>query len=334
MCGDYFLIPLEVDLDGDGQPTTLMALFDTGGAGLHIDPDAVVRAGGAPVAERKQITIRNVTAGPLTFRKLRPYTRHLDHLSQPLGIEIDIFLPFRSFKDYLLTLDFPEREIRIARGRLPKADGVEVFNARGPDKRPYLDADIAGRKHRLLIDSGSSGSIALKKREELQWLTPPIPVSVAQGMEELRYYDIGRIDADIEIAGVEISQPLVKVGANTELIGTDVMRRFAWTFDQKSRRIRIRPDSLESLRLPPKRGTGAVLVPSHEGYEIVRVLPGTPAERANLQLGDIVVAVDGTRVLEQDCGRWNEEYREKATLSLLRNGEVLDLQIEVIDIVP
>lgn len=334
MCGDYFLIPISVDLDGDGQSTTMMALFDTGGAGLHIDPDAVVRSGGAPVAKRKQITIRNATAGPLTFPKLRPYTRHLDHLSQPLGIEIDILLPFRSFKGHLLTLDFPEREIRIARGRLPKADGIEVFNARGPDRRPYLDTDIAGRRHRLLIDSGSSGSISLHRRKELQWLSSPLPVSVAQGMEELRYYDIGRLDADIKIAGVEIKQPLVRTGATTELIGTDVMRHFAWTFDQKSRRVRIRSDSPDPLRLPPMRGTGAVFIPSAEGYEIARVLSDTPAERAKLRPGDIVVAVDGTQVLEQDCERWNEDYRETTTLSLLRDGENLDVQIEVVDIVP
>ena len=91
MCGEYFLIPLEVDLDGDGESTTLLALFDTGGAGLHIDPDAVLRAGGGTVTERKQITIRDARAGPLTFRRLRPTIRQLDHLSRPLGIEVDIF---------------------------------------------------------------------------------------------------------------------------------------------------------------------------------------------------------------------------------------------------
>ncbi len=334
MCGDYFLIPLEVDLDGDGNATTLMALFDTGGAGLHIDPDAVVRAGGAPVEVRKQITIRGATAGPLTFPKLRPYTRQLDHLSQPLGIEVDIFLPFREFKKYLLTLDFPAREIRIARGRLPKVNGVDVFNARGPDRRPYLDTDIAGRRHRLLIDSGSSGSISLRRPEKLPWLYPPLPVSVAQGMEELRYYDIGRVDAEIEIAGVKVQQPFVSTGATTELLGTDVMRRFAWTFDQRSRRVRIRADSAEPLHFPSKRGTGAVFIPSPEGYEIVRVLPDTPAERAELRPGDVVVAANGTQVLGQGCERWNEVYREKTTMSLLRDGEIFDVQVDVIDLVP
>jgi hypothetical protein len=265
---------------------------------------------------------------------LRPTTRHLDHLSRPLGIEVDVFLPFRSFKKYLLTLDFPRREIRIARGRLPQPDGVQVFSVRGPDRRPYLDTDIAGQTHRLLIDSGSSGSFSLQPGRELPWLSSPLPVSVGQGMEKLFYFDVGRLDADIEIAGVKIARPLVKIGEITELIGTDVMRRFAWTFDQSSRRVRIHSDSSDPLRLPPKRGTGAILIPTLEGYEIARVLADTPAERAGLRPGDVVVAMDGARVSERDCAWREEKHRTQTTLTLLRDGETFDVLVEVVDIVP
>jgi len=337
MCGEYFLIPVEVDLDHDGESTTLTAFFDTGWAGLTIDPDAVVRSGGAPVAERKQITIRDATAGPQTFRKLRPYTRHLDHLSRAMGIEIDIILPLREFREYLLTLDFPRREIRITRGQLPQPDGLEVFDARGPDRRPYLDVNVAGETHRLLIDSGSSGSISLQPGGQLPWVSAPLPASVAQGMEKLLYFDVGRLDADIDIGRVRVAQPIVTISAFIELIGTDVMRRFAWTFDQKSRRVRIRSDSPDPLRLPPKRGTGAVFFPAIEGYEIARVLDDTPAARAGLRAGDIVVAVNGTRVFEQGCDRWKREDRTETaetTLTVLRDGETFDLLVEVVDIVP
>ncbi len=334
MCGEYFLIPLEVDLDNDGETTTLMAIFDTGGAGLHIDPDAVVRAGGAPVEERKRITIRGATAGPLTFNKLRPYTLQLDHLSRPLGTEIDVFLPYRAFKEYLLTLDFPRREMRIERGRLPAVDGVEVFGARGRDRRPYLDVDVAGKRHRLLVDSGSSGSISIQPGRELPWVSELVPASVGQGMSKLHYSDVGRLDAEIDLAGVKIIQPLVEIGSITELIGTNVMRSFAWTFDQKTRRMRIRPASPDPLRLPPRRGTGAIYLPSADGYEIAKVLEETPAQRAGLRAGDVVVAVDGTPVYEQGCDRWKEKHRTETTLTVLREGKTFDVKLEVIDIVP
>jgi len=334
MCGEYFLIPLEVDLDGDGESTTLLALFDTGGASLHIDPDAVVRAGGTPVGLRKQITIRDATAGPLTFRKLRPYTREMDHLSRVLGIEIDIFLPFRAFDDYLLTLDFPRKEIWVATGLLPRPDGIEVFDARGPDRRPYLKLELAGRKHRVLIDSGSSSSIAIHPGRKLPWVTEPLPVSVTQGMEDLRTADLGRLDDVIQIAGVNIEQPLIKIREETELIGTDIMRRFSWTFDQKTRRVRIHSDSSEPLRLPALRGTGAVFVPADEGYEIARVLPDTPAEEAGLREGDVVIAVDGVGVYEQGCERWDEPHRTETTFTVVREGQEHSYPLQVVNIVP
>jgi hypothetical protein len=334
LCGEYFLIPIEVDLDGDGEPTTLHALFDTGGNSLHIDPDAIVRAGGARVPERKQVTIRNATAGDLTFNKLRPYTLELDHLSRPLGIEVDIFLPFRAFDDFLLTLDFPAREMRIDRGRLPRPDGKSVFNARGRDRRPYLDVKLAGEKRRLLIDSGSSDSFALKDGSDLPWDGAPLPLGVMQGMDRVHYRDVGRVDTTVEIAGVEIPRPVVSTNARTDLFGTQVMRRFAWTFDQKRRRVRIVPDSTEPLQLAARRGTGAVMTPVETGFEVRRILPDTPAAGSDLEVGDLVVAVDGESVLDRDCSRWEPDLSPQRTLTVRRGERTFEVEIEVVELVP
>lgn len=334
MCGQYFFIPLEVDLDGDGEPTTLMAIFDTGGAGLHIDPDSVVRAGGDRLPARKQITIRDAKAGPLTFSKLRPYTKELDHLSRVIGIEIDIFLPFRAFDKHLLTLDFPKQEMRIAKGRLSHPNRVDLFSAKGPDGRPYLQVKIAGRKHKLLIDSGSSGTIALNPDTDLPWASEPLPVSVGQGMERLVYSDQGRLAGDIEIAGVTIEQPMIRIRDGKELLGTEIMKRFAWIFDQRTDRVRILPDSDEPLLIPAKRGPGVVFLPADEGLEIARVIPGTPAESMGLREGELVVAINGIGVYDYGCDRWKERGDTEVTLTVVRDGEEVDLTLEVVDIIP
>jgi hypothetical protein len=333
MCGEYFLIPIEVDLDGDGNATTLTALFDTGGSGLHVDPDAVVRAGGAPVGERKQLTILDARAGPLTFSKLRPHTRELDHLSRALGTEIDIFLPFRAFKDELLTLDFPKRELRVRRGELPPPDGIRVFDSRGGDRRPYLKIEIEGKEHRLLVDSGSSGSIGVESDRGLTWLSPPLPVAAAQGMERVVYKEVGRLGSDVQLAGITIERPLVELRRQTPLLGTDVMRRFVWTFDQKARRVQIVADSPEPLKMPPLRGTGAVPKVTPAGHEIVRVIAGTPAARAGLLAGDVIVAIDGTPIGGRGCERWNAPARDEITLTIDRGTRTFDVRLEIVDLV-
>ncbi len=333
MCGEYFLIPIEIDLDGDGQVTTLTAVFDTGGDGLHIDPDAVVRAGGAPVGERKQITIRGARAGPHIFSKLRPYTRELDHLSRAVGTEIDIFLPYREFKEQLLTLDFPRRELRVRRGELPPPDGVRIFDSRGGDRRPYLDVEIEGKRHRLLIDNGSSGSIGLGSGHDPRWLSPPLPVKASQGIERAFFQSVGRLGGDLQLAGITLERPLIEVGEKTPLLGTVVMQRFAWTFDQKTRRVKIIAASLEPLRMPPLRGTGAVLKVTPAGYEIARVLDGTPAARAGLRVGDVIVAANGIAIAERGCERWNTPSQDETTLTISRGAGTFDVRLEVVDLV-
>jgi len=335
MCGPYFYIPIEVDGPDDGSRVTLNALFDTGGAQLSIDPQTVERILGRKVEHGDPVRLRNATAGPMSFGALKPRAWSMEHLSRLIGMEIDLFLPFRAFRDVLLTLDFPRREIRVGKGRLPSPDGVEVFDARGRDRRPYLSITIGGRERRLLADSGSSGSISIREDGPLRWASGPSPLRVAQTMESVTFQEIGRLDEEIDIAGVPIPAPIVTLTEGQELIGTDVMSRFAWTFDQRSRRMRIHPSSREALELEGVRGTGAITKPADTGLEIVRVLPETPADVAGLLAGDVVVAVNGTPVYEQGCERWDEREQDDDTaLTVRRGARSFDVSLSRVVLVP
>ena len=51
-----------------------------------------------------------------------------------------------------------------------------------------------------------------------------------------------------------------------------------------------------TLRFPTARtgGIGVTIAPGDDGVRVVRVIPGGPADRAGLQEGDVIVAVEGT----------------------------------------
>lgn len=334
-CGPYLFLPIEVDGRDEGERVVLDALFDTGGNQLAIDPVAARRLTDETLRPGQPIKLTGAAAGPLTFGRLKPRILSMTHLSRLIGTQVDIFLPFRAFADVLLTLDFPRGEVRVARGRLPRADGVEVFDARGSDRRPHLALSVGGRQRRLIIDSGSSGALSIRDGAGIRWASEPRRLRVSQGMDRIRFQQIGRLAESLRVAGVEIPAPIATLTDGTELLGTDIMRRFAWTFDQKTRRVRIRPSSTEPLEIPAIRGTGALMTPGELGLEILRVLPGTPAEAAGLRAGDLVVAVDGRPVYEQGCDRWERaEQADETILGFERGSESFEAALPKVLLVP
>jgi hypothetical protein len=345
MCGRFFYVEIEVDGKEPGSRVTLNALFDTGGAQLSIDPGTVKRLWGLKVSHGTMVKLRNPTAGPLRFDTLKPRAWSMEHLSRIIGLEIDVFLPFRTFDSMLLILDYPKGEMRVAKGRLPKPDGIEVFNARGPDKRPYLKVDIGGLRRRLLIDSGSSGAISIHETDSLSWASEPRPLRVSQGMEKIYFREIGRLDESVRIGKLEVPMPIVEVTDDIQLFGTEIMSHAVWTFDQRSRRVRIRPSSSEPVELEGIEGTGAVFKPTRAGYEIIRVLSGTPAEEAGLRTGDVLVATKGVGVYERGCERWSDdapegednpddEGEDEVTLTIERDGETHVFKVPSVVLVP
>jgi len=344
MCGSFFYVEIEVDGKEPGSRVTLNALFDTGGAQLSIDPGAVERHWGVTVSHGTPVKLRNPTAGSLQFDTLKPRALSMEHLSRVIGLDVDIFLPFRAFDSVLLTLDYEKGEMRVSNGRLPKPDGVDVFDARGPDRRPYLRVDIGGLRRRLLIDSGSSAAISIREGGSLSWVTEPRPLRVSQGMEQVDFHKIGRLDERVRIGEMQLPMPIVELTDGTQLFGTEIMSQAVWTFDQRSKRVRIRPSSARPVELASIEGTGAVFSPVTAGYEIIRVLSGTPAEEAGLREGDVLVAASGVGVFERGCERWSEDEQDdgddenngedEVALTIERDGETYVFDVSNVVLVP
>ncbi len=66
-------------------------------------------------------------------------------------------LGFTLFKDYLLTLNFPERRIVLARGAITQDGGGSVLPFRMPDGVPIVSLRIDGQHMEAQIDSGGTG---------------------------------------------------------------------------------------------------------------------------------------------------------------------------------
>jgi len=336
LCSGLWIVPLTWSSQASGRSHGLTAVFDTGGSNAFIDPDGLERVSGRRIDEGRRVRMEGVSASGLDFTTFRPKVREMSHLGAALGREFDVFLPYPAFAGKLLVLDYPAGEMRVEEGELPAPDGQTVFSARGPDRRPWLRVDLAGRERRLLIDSGSNGRIELKRLGRLEWLSEPVFAGIATRMDKYVQRRAGRVRDRITIANLEFDQPIVRITRDTELLGVRVLKHFVLTFDIDNARVRFEPAGARPVRMGPERGTGALFRADPDGYyEIARVLPGTPAAAVGLKVGDRVVERDGIPIAERGCRSLEalEPRGENVRLGVARQAGVERFELALIDLI-
>ncbi len=295
-CRGLFIVPLAL---GEERNATLNVLLDTGSSGSYLDPRALARVVGDDAlsgrADFEHASIGGFELGPLRVRALP-----LRRLSLALGREIDGILGFPAFRDVLLTLDYPDRAVRVARGRLPEPDGREVMRYRG-SKRPFIRLDVGGRRVKALLDSGSTGRFLLPPSNLHSWIKAPREAHAIWRVQGLAIEQGGRLDGTIRVGPLRFENPVVTLSRSEPVIGWHVLRHFALTFDQRRKRVKMSASSAGPVRMPPWTGSGLAYRPRSDGLEVIRVFRGTPAEKSGIRVGDVIVAIDGVPVHERGC---------------------------------
>ena len=130
----------------------------------------------------------------------------------------------------------------------------------------------------------------------------------------------------IRIGPLDFEEPIVGLSDDTELLGFDVLKHFILTFDQQTKRVRMQALS-PRVRMESRRGTGALVRARPNSLEVVRVVPGSPAESAGLQRGDEVIFVDGVPVNERGC-RDMQQPTGVVEYTFLRNATEYTVELE------
>jgi len=338
-CIDYFFVPITLaPRDGapeDAEARTLRLLYDTGASTTYIDPDALERVSGRRIESGDRVTIRNVEAGPVTWTRLPARIGELDHLGHALNRAFDGILAYGAFEDVLVTLDYPNREMRVREGSLPAPDGREVFRYRGKN-RPFLRIDAGGRRRNVLIDSGSSGVLSLKETRGMRWAAEPLPISASMRFDRLEMREMGRLDDEVTIGPVTFDDPVTSLTDGTQLIGARLLRTMSLTFDQKNRRVRMVSTTPGPIRLEPVRDIGAAFFPRPHGLEVVGLLEDGPADRAGLTVGDVVLTLDGAPMADLGClrERMRDPVADSWTLGVVRGDESMEFDVAIETLVP
>jgi hypothetical protein len=310
---------------------TMDLILDTGAESSSIDPDAVSRALGRSVKPGRDVTMRDATAGPFRFGRLKARVHEMDHLALALGHPIDGILGFDAFRSVLLTIDYPESRIEVTSGTLPAVDHSRTFPTIGKG-RPFLTLDLGGLRVPLLIDSGFSGGIDLDRDDPLEWEIEPRPIHASVRYSEVVIQHAGRLAGRLKVGPATLERPVVRVSDGTRLLGSTVLEHFVLTFDARNRRVRMVPGSDAPIRFEPVRGIGLAIHPREGVAEVIAVFPGSPAEGVGIRVGDRITTINGVPIADRGCVSFVGETAR--SIGFDRDGESLEVDIEPAVLVP
>src|SRR5438309_6204456 len=243
---------IEVKLNGQGP---FAFTIDTG-AGMQADIDTSVATqlklqpngkvlNGDPSGENDRevdtARIDSIAFGGAEFRNvtavIRPQRITRDYP------DVDGILGFALFTDYLLTLDYPAMQVRLARGALPAANGADILSFEIENRIPVIEVAIGKIRVRAHIDSGNfvSGFILPEEIvEQLQLLSPPITIGRARSVSNQIEIKQAQLRDTIHIGRFDYPQATITFPALSDTnIGLKILREFVLTFDQKNRRMKL-----------------------------------------------------------------------------------------------
>ena len=242
---------LNVTINGQGP---FSFGFDSGASGEAWVSRALVRrlnlpaidtmrvSDGSGVNSRTVETVRidSLAMGEAVFERLRAPVLG-EGPQQDDGSEAYGTIGFELFRDYLLTLDYPQNELRVTAGELAPPDARTILMYFLESGTPHVDIDLAGRRLRASIDSGSGGGLILP-RSFADGLPLRMPLRPAGKVaSSLGVFDLfqGELAGDLQIGGFVFERPVVFFSdlVTVPTVGRSIIRTFSVTFDQRNHRL-------------------------------------------------------------------------------------------------
>lgn len=290
-----------------------------GGFVLHGADDSTARV-------QRIVPLPSLQCGPLTMREVDALVLDLTPLQQVCGQPVAGVLPATMFRDCVLTIDYPGRRVDVA--RLDTVAPAEVGRGGTVELRggslPRIELAIDGKPLPVLLDSGSSGFLALPKSLPLDYQTPPRETGKQMTIGGALPSFQARLRQDVGWAGHVLHTPIVDLqNEESAAVGTEVLAFFRVVFDQSRRRVTFARSSPEPIRFAPVRGQGFGFRIAADAWTVAYVLDGTPAAAAGLREGDRIVAIDGRTVAGMTRADHAEAMASEAatTLRVQRAGE-------------
>lgn len=325
-------VVIDVNINGTGPHTFI---FDTGAGGTVIDTDLAGRLGlesvgkvhtmgASGLEEREMLGAATLGIGDVSLDIPGAVSIPLSGLGKGTkGGAKEGVIGYHLLSRYVVTVDY-ERKVMVLEepGSFTPPEGGTTVPLQIGMGIPTLETSIVTGDGRELsgtfhVDLGSRFSLTLTKaftdEHGILNRSKPTLKLFGRGVHGSFENDIGRVRS-VRMGELQVLEPVTLFTSATEgalashglagNIGAGILRRFRLTFDYpNSRMILVKNERFSE----PDRFDMSGLVfdwqsLSHEGVRLRMVQPGSPAEEAGMQAGDLVLSIEGIpfRDLDRD----------------------------------
>ena len=354
-------IYVEVKLNGKG-PYRLMC--DTGGANV-VTPELAAELGlksegafqGRGVGEKSEdvglAKVEKVEIGDAAISNQVFAVFPLGPFSAVEGVPQFGLVGYEVFKRFVVRVDYEKGALTLW---LPSAFSYQGSGTALPftfnGHIPQVEGSIDGIPGKFDIDTGARNSLSIMA-----------PFAEAHGLKErfgaavavVTGWGVGGPARGLvtrakvlRLGTLEVNAPVVdlsqqKKGALTDPyvagnVGAGVLKRFNITFDYGRQRLIFEPNA-NYARSDTYDRAGMWINTCAEGFEVVDVVAGGPAEAAGLKVGDRIAAIDGAPAEKLLLPAVRERLRSEPVgtavkLAVRSDGQPRDVTLVLRDLVP
>jgi hypothetical protein len=324
----------DVSVNGS-KPMTF--LFDTGGhsiltpaaakvLGVETKGNVTSSGGGDNVASSGEGVVKSLGVGGATITD-QPVI--IVEFSPPgaEGVNEQGMIGYEFFARFVTRFDYGQHTITFVDKRYfdPKTAGTPI-PMRLYHQYPEILGSYDGIPGRFGIDTGSRTPLLLNKA----WAAKNgVPATGTKTVEAQTGWGVGGATRSVVFKGgtlklgdVVIDHPLTMVstdkgGSHTaesfpSNVGGGVLKRFAVTFDYDNSTMYLKPIKGRVEDLDAFDRSGMWINAVQEGFKVIDVTKGGPAEAVGLHTGDIITAVDGKSAASLLLPNLREKLRDDA----------------------
>jgi predicted aspartyl protease len=288
----------------------------------------------------QQVALESIELGSVRFEDVpAAVSDSFAGLSAIEGRRIDGALGFPLFSDLFVGLDFPNQRMLLGRQWPAGAPAIQAsLSVVEHADVPFVKIQVQGKPVEVMIDTGANQGLQLPARlvSSFQWKKEPRVGSMVAVFGEIGREQIGRLAGSIFLGGVEEVEPTAVISAGQGSLGLRSLERYCVVFHQSENRVWLcGPDAAPTMP-SAERSVGLSLYPDQGGLRIAGVIPGSPAEEANLDAGALV-----TQIEHRPAASWTRDQIEqwinsRPAVALVVAGAAGDraLTLRVWDLVP